>query len=250
MGFFLATLLMNLICYPLLVAMTFMGILLFPLLYLITKGVTGWPRDRIIRFLIWIYGRVWIGFMSVFTRFETKGFKEQGLPRPAILVVNHLSYFDTYCMALLPVFDVVFAVRSWPFKLFWYRYFMVSAGYLDVESWPWERIARYTQEIFERRGYVLFFPEGHRSRDGRLQPFYGGAFRLAAKTGVPIVPLCITGTDQLLPPGRFWMKPCRIRLTMLTPIETRQNYGGRGHRQLCRDVHQRIEAALSGHVGP
>ena len=55
-------------------------------------------------------------------------------------------------------------------------------------------------------------PEAHRSRNGKLGRFYSGAFKVAVETGVPVVPLCITGTDEMLPPGRWWLRPARVCL--------------------------------------
>jgi len=145
---------------------------------------------------------------------------------PCIIVINHLSFFDTYCMGLLPVSDIAFAVRSWPFKkLFWYRPFMRLANYLDLEAIGWEGTLRDSRRVFERKGAILVFPEGHRSGDGKVQRFYSGPFRLAIETGVPILPLCITGTDVLLPPRRWWMMPATVCLSILPLVYPREFIG-------------------------
>ena len=51
-------------------------------------------------------------------------------------MVNHRSFFDTYCMNMLPVWDVCFAVRDWPFKIPVYSFFMGVARYLNIEKIP------------------------------------------------------------------------------------------------------------------
>ena len=48
---------------------------------------------------------------------------------------------------------------------------------------------------------MLIFPEGTRSTDGNLLPFMKGAFSLATRAGVPVVPLAVIGTNALQPPG-------------------------------------------------
>ena len=235
---------MNLWVYPLLVLWTATGMLCFPLAFALWKGITRWDGGRIMRHFIWIYGRVWLLIMSPFVKFRAEGMQHLDKEGKGILVVNHLSFFDTYCMALLPAHNVTFCVRAWPFRMPWYGWFMRLAGYLDVESSDWNQIDRAARNLFARGGYLLFFPEGHRSRDGRLQRFYNGAFRLAADTGASLVPLCLTGTDRLLPPGRFWLQPSAVVLRALPPItstETGEDDPGRVLRKATKAL---MEAQL------
>ncbi len=180
-----AALLMTAVVYPLLALWTAVGIGLYPLAFLLWKVLTRWPAGRIMRHFIWLYGRGWMLLMAPFVRFRREGLRDAGIRGPAILVINHLSFFDTYCMALLPFFDVTFAVRSWPFRIPCYAAFMRQAGYLDVESMSWPECLEAGRRVLAGGGFLLFFPEGHRSRDGALQRFYSGAFRLARGTRLP-----------------------------------------------------------------
>ena len=68
---------------------------------------------------------------------------------------------------------------------------------------------------------VMFFPEGTRSPDGRVWKFNEGAFHLAIKAGVPVLPVAIEGTRDCLP-KRSWKfgPPQEIRLRVLPPVET------------------------------
>lgn len=215
----LTAMLMTAVVYPLLAVWTVVGIFLSPLLFLLWKGVTRWPTGRIMRHLIWVYGRGWMLIVSPFVRFRREGLAAEQFRTPGIFVVNHLSFFDTYCMALLPIFDITFAVRSWPFRIPFYAAFMRLADYLDVERMEWDECLEAGRRVIERGGHLLFFPEGHRSRDSQLQRFYSGAFRLARELDCPIIPLCITGSDRLLPPGRNWLQPTRVCLRGLPAID-------------------------------
>jgi 1-acyl-sn-glycerol-3-phosphate acyltransferase len=226
--------------YPLVVLWTLLGIALFPLLYPLWKLATRWSGGRIMRHFIWLYGRGWLMIVSPFVRFRREGLEHLRLARPSILVVNHLSFFDTYCMALLPFSDVTFAVRAWPFRMFWYGSFMRLAGYLDVESDSWDEVRAASAQVLAAGGHLLFFPEGHRSRDGRLQRFYRGAFRLAVETGAPLVPLCLTGTDKLLPPGRLSLEPARVTLRALPAADSADFAGPEGHRGMAAEVKRRM----------
>lgn len=216
---FLLVVLMNLFIYPFIILMTVLGIVLFPVCFATGKIVTPWDNDRLMRYFVWAYGRAWMIIMAPFVRFKRMGLEKGTVDLPCIIVVNHLSFFDTYCMALLPVSDITFAVRSWPFKmLFWYRPFMRLASYLDLEAIGWEGTLKECRRLFSKKGAVLFFAEGHRSKDGQVKRFYSGPFKLAVETGVSVLPLCITGTDTLLPPHRWWMMPATVSLSALPPV--------------------------------
>lgn len=227
---------MNLIVYPLLVVWTLLCVLVFPVCFLLTKIGTRWSNARIMRWFIWIYGRGWRTFSLPFMQISREGFTSENSRPPAILIVNHLSFFDTYCMCALPYSNISFAVRAWPFRMFWYAPFMRLADYLNVEEVSWEQTLELSKKILGEGGSILFFPEGHRSRDGRLQRFYSGPFRIAIETGVPVVPICITGSDILLPPGRSWLLPARIHLAALPPVSP-QNYSGQtAHIELRKAI--------------
>lgn len=69
-------------------------------------------------------------------------------------------------------------------------------------------------------GQVLLFAEGTRTRDGKMLPFKRGAFALAAKSRVPIVPVTINGSFRILPKGSFDIRPSKITVIIESPIET------------------------------
>lgn len=67
---------------------------------------------------------------------------------------------------------------------------------------------------------VLVFPEGTRSLTGRMQGFRKGGFVLALDAGLPMLPVSISGTHAILPPGGFRPLPGRVRITIHPPIPT------------------------------
>lgn len=242
---FLTVPLMNLTVFPLILLWTVLGIILFPPGFAMWKIATRWDAYRIMRQFVWIYGRGWLLIMAPFVRFRRAGLEAVKVKRPCILVVNHYSFFDTYCMAMLPFSDVAFAIRAWPFKMFWYAPFMHLARYLNVEDLEWRKISEAATDILSKGGTVLFFPEGHRSRNRQLQRFYSGAFKLAVETGAKVVPLCLSGTDQLLPPGRWWLRPARVNLKALNPVDPKDFPGEGAHRAISKVVRERMARSLA-----
>jgi len=237
--------LMNLVVIPLLILWTLFCILISPLFLFSIKFLTRWPMDRVTRLLVWLYGRGWLVVMAPFVHFRHEGFDDPNVCPPCIMVVNHLSFFDTFCMALLPFSNVVFAIRDWPFKMPWYRPFMKLSRYLNVEALLWDEIQQKAVAFLQSDAVVLFFPEGHRSRDGNLQRFYAGAFKVAVEARTKLIPLVISGTETLLPPGRWWLQPAHVTLKALKPIDAGRFNGKMAHRNLCRITKHRMRWALN-----
>jgi 1-acyl-sn-glycerol-3-phosphate acyltransferase len=233
--------LMNLWVYPLLALGTGMGMLLSPLLLIGWKLFTGWDWSHIMRHLVWLYGRMWLLIIAPFVKIKRVDLDRTLQTRPAVLVINHHSFFDTYFMAMLPIHQIAITLRSWPFKMIWYRYFMKLGRYIDLESNSWETISSQCAWERDNRYSILFFPEGHRSRDGKIHRFHSGAFKVATDLNIPIIPLCITGSDILLPPDTLWLHPATIELRALEPFNPADFPGEQGHIALRKAVKKAME---------
>jgi len=68
---------------------------------------------------------------------------------------------------------------------------------------------------------VLFFPEGTRSADGTIKPFKKGAFKMAADLKIPILPVTITGTRNILPKGSLDLMPGSATMIIHKPVSTK-----------------------------
>lgn len=91
---------------------------------------------------------------------------------------------------------------------------------------------------------VIFFPEGTRSRDGRLLPFKRGAFRMALDLGLPILPLTVAGTRDVLPAGTADLLPGSVRLVIHPPVEI-AGLGEGDCAALCEQVRELIGRELT-----
>jgi len=87
---------------------------------------------------------------------------------------------------------------------------------------------------------LVVFPEGGRSGTGQVRPFLSGAFYVAIKAGVPVVPLAIVGTYDCLPMNTFHIRPHPIELVIGKPIPT-EGYTTRDMDVLA----QRVQAAIA-----
>lgn len=95
-------------------------------------------------------------------------------------------------------------------------------------------------ETIKTGASVLLFGEGTRSRDGNLLPFKRGAFALAAKSGVPIIPVTINNSFKILPKGSLNIRPTNISLVLDRPIETAGRVGREEEKRLMETVYDVI----------
>jgi 1-acyl-sn-glycerol-3-phosphate acyltransferase len=90
---------------------------------------------------------------------------------------------------------------------------------------------------------VVFFPEGTRSRNGELRQFKKGAFRFAQEMSLPILPIAIHGTKEILPSDTIDLAPGKAVIQVLEPIPT-DNLSDEAISQLTLDVREKIATAL------
>jgi 1-acyl-sn-glycerol-3-phosphate acyltransferase len=95
----------------------------------------------------------------------------------------------------------------------------------------------------------LAFPEGTRSRDGRLQPFKTGVFRVAIEAKMPIVPVACVGAHRILPRDSFSIRPGEMLVHFCAPIDAGAFQPGE-KSELARRVRQAIAEALPAEQRP
>lgn len=148
----------------------------------------------------------------------------ENLPtEPAVYACNHLSYMDTpVIFALLPVqFRILAKHDLWPIPFVgWY---LKRSGQVPIDqSSPRSAIAGLLRGVAVlKAGTPLFvFPEGSRTPDGHLQPPASGAAFMAIRAGVPLVPMALVGTYELLPIHTYLLHPRALQLMVGKPIPT------------------------------
>ena len=143
--------------------------------------------------------------------------------RPYVVVSNHQSHADIPVISRLP-WEMKWVGKAELFRIPVAGWMMRLAGDLAVDRGEGRSRAAVlvkARDVLANRCSVIFFPEGTRSKDGRLLPFNDGAFRLAIKAGVPVLPLAVEGTMGALPKHDWrFGPPSDIRLAVLAPIDT------------------------------
>jgi 1-acyl-sn-glycerol-3-phosphate acyltransferase len=142
-----------------------------------------------------------------------------------VFAANHLSYMDTpVVLSHIPA-QFRFMAKAGLFKIPFLGTHLMQAGHIPVPlndaRGSVKALSLAAQTIRDRRISVLVFPEGGRSRDGVLQDFKEGAAYIAIKAGVPVVPVTLEGTREVLAFGSATFRRGHVTLRIGDPILTR-----------------------------
>lgn len=159
----------------------------------------------------WYYA-AWLAFARVvLVGFRLRIDPQVRRLRGAVIIANHLSFLDTILMvALFRRHKTI--VKGVMFKVPFMGWVQLGAGYLPsgghdpFHKTLLERL-RALRSFFAAGGMFFVFPEGTRSRTGRLGPFHKGAFNIAAHAGVPIDMILLRNTQLVHPPGKLLLRP-------------------------------------------
>lgn len=146
-----------------------------------------------------------------------------GLESPFIVAANHNSHLDTAVLVThLPAEVTRDLAVGAAADYFYSRWWVKATTSLFFNTYPIERSARRTgrasgmsQQLLASGVPIMLYPEGKRSRDGRLQPFKPGIAALSQTTGAPCLPVALIGTHAAMPVGRAWPKPGRPPVTVV-----------------------------------
>ena len=182
-------------------------------------GVEDKPEgiyDKIPRW--WSRAVMWAGGIKV----RVHGLEIGDAAGPRIFASNHVSWFDVAALAkVLPRYK--FVAKAELFKIPIFGRAMRAAGMIEIQREN-RKAAFGAYEVAAERirqgNSVVVFPEGTRGYDYRLRPFKKGPFVLSIAAGVPIVPIIVHGTIEILRKGSFRVHPGTIDIHLLEPVST------------------------------
>ncbi|QAT42089.1 lysophospholipid acyltransferase family protein [Aminipila luticellarii] len=151
-----------------------------------------------------------------------KGLENIPKDQPVLFTSNHQGYFDIPLMITrLDKTNPLVAknsIEKIPFISNWMKLF--DCLFLDRENARQSvRVFGEAENLIRQGRSVIIFPEGTRSRKDEAGEFKEGAFKIALKTGVPIVPVAIDGSYRAMEANGMWIHPADVRITVLPPID-------------------------------
>ena len=200
----------------------------------------------------WFYhpGAALIGFVSrLLWQARIEGTAHLPRSGPFILVCNHCSNLDPLMMGWasghqigrVVHFMAKIEMRGWP-VIGWLA---TQSGVYFVRRGERDRAAQtFSLETLAAGEPIAIFPEGTRSRNGRLKEGKGGAALLAMRSGAPIVPAAVSGTHRIFPGASRWPHASRVRIRYGEPFTLPHQPAGRLDRAVLAEGTERIMSAI------
>lgn len=191
------------------------------------------------KFNDWVV-KIWskINLLIVGARVQVTGMENVDFDKPHIFMANHQSHVDIPVLTWkIPSTPRMIAKK----ELFRVPFFGIGikyAGYISIDrsnkAKAMESIQKAKQTL-QKGVSVLLFPEGTRSETGEIGKFKRGGFILALQLGLPIVPISIYGTRQILPKHTLKIKSGVVKIHFGSPIDPKE-YGVEKREELLERV--------------
>jgi 1-acyl-sn-glycerol-3-phosphate acyltransferase len=122
-----------------------------------------------------------------------------------VIVANHLSLVDIIVLGSVLTCDYRWLAKDLVFRIPFLGWHLAQSGHVPVYRGKRKEknrsLPQRLHDVIAEGASLLFFPEGTRSADGKLQRFRSGAFRAAVEEGLPILPVVLSGTNGILRKG-------------------------------------------------
>jgi 1-acyl-sn-glycerol-3-phosphate acyltransferase len=184
-------------------------------------------------------------FFKVFGSWEVRGHENVPKQGAALIAPNHLSALDPCLIGCALKRPGWFMAKAELFRIWGLRWLIRGMHAYPVKRGSADRAAlKRTFDYLKNGELVCVFPEGTRSSDGRLGPVEAGIGLLALKSGAPVVPVGIRGTDRMLPREGKSLRRAKIRVQFGQPLHFPPAEGARLDREACQEVADQVRAGL------
>ncbi len=196
--------------------------------------------------------RMWSRLILATTgvRVDVAGLERLDAGRTYVFVANHQSIYDIPILFWSLPYQLRIIAKESLGRVPFLGWHLRRTGHMLVDRRRPDRakIFGWASRLTANGLSLIVFPEGTRSRDGRVGRFKGGSFYLALEAGLPIVPLSVVGSRHVMLKGRLATYPGAVRLIVHDPIETRglagadpREFAERVRRAIAPDAEQDLD---------
>jgi 1-acyl-sn-glycerol-3-phosphate acyltransferase len=178
---------------------------------------------------------------------QAEGIERIDRSKRYILIANHHSYFDIPCIFAAIPQPIRFMAKKSLFSIPIFGWALGRAGFIPIDRKNRRTAVKsfdLAVERIRRGNTIVIFPEEGRSREVAMRPFQRGAFLLAIRSELPILPIAIDGTYEVLRVGATRITPGIVTIRVGTEIET-AGVGVRAKESLSEQSRGQIEALLA-----
>lgn len=154
--------------------------------------------------------------------------------KPGIIIANHTSFLDILAVGMLHP-KIIFLVNDWVYNSPIFGKAVQMAGFYPVSGGIENGVAQLRQKVAQ--GYSLMaFPEGTRSTTNKIRRFHKGAFFLAEKLNLDLIPVLIHGNSEVLPKGSFVIRDGSITIKILHRISSEDISYGASYKERTKSI--------------
>jgi 1-acyl-sn-glycerol-3-phosphate acyltransferase len=190
------------------------------------------------------YAKLWgkVALLANRVKVRIEGMGDLNGKGPYVFMSNHQGSYDIFALLGHLPYQFKWLAKKELFSIPFFGWTMTAVGYISIDRGgsrdTVEAMNEAAQKIRDGMSVVIF-PEGSRSPDGLIQPFKKGGFTLAIKSKVPIVPIAISGSRDIMPKDRLTAAPGEIRMLVDRPIET-EGFSSKDRESLMKKVKEII----------
>jgi 1-acyl-sn-glycerol-3-phosphate acyltransferase len=168
--------------------------------------------------------RIWAKYLLLLTnvRVQVIGIENIRKGQPQVFMVNHHSVFDIFVLLAQIPSQFRWVIKRELFKVPVFGKALRVAGYIEIDRQHRDKALKSLDvaaaKIRDGKS-VMSFPEGTRSQEGTIRPFKQGIFYLAMQSGVPIVPISIIGTGDIMPKNSLQIIPQSVIMIIDKPVD-------------------------------
>ncbi|MGA2517877.1 MAG: lysophospholipid acyltransferase family protein [Thermodesulfobacteriota bacterium] len=190
------------------------------------------------------YAKLWgkVALLANRVKVKIKGMEHLDGKGPYIFMSNHQGSYDIFALLGHLSYQFKWLAKKELFSIPFFGWAMAAVGYISIDRGGTRDTVEAMNEAAQkiRDGMsVVIFPEGSRSPDGSIQPFKKGGFTLAIKSKVPIVPVAISGSRDIMPKDKLTATSGEIQILVDHPIET-ESYALKDRELLMKKVRETI----------